>query len=113
MITLLTGVPGSGKTSKIVYELQKETTRPIFVMGIPDLLLPHIPAPPVADWTVLEPAPEDPSIKRPSFTFPQNAIVVIDEAQNVYRPRPSGSKVPDIVAAFETHRHKGIEQYDA
>lgn len=111
MITLLTGVPGSGKTSKMVFELLKESGRPIFVMGIPDLLIPHQAVPPISDWTVLEPSPEDPTIKRPAFTFPQNSIIVIDEAQNVYRPRAAASKVPDIVAAFETHRHKGIDFY--
>ncbi|OLZ63408.1 zonular occludens toxin domain-containing protein, partial [Chromobacterium violaceum] len=36
-------------------------------------------------------------------------IIVIDEAQNVYRPRSAASKVPDIVAAFETHRHTGVD----
>ncbi|QND85168.1 Filamentous phage protein [Chromobacterium vaccinii] len=51
----------------------------------------------------------NPSLFRPVFTFPPNAIIVIDEAQNVYRPRSAASKVPDIVAAFETHRHTGVD----
>lgn len=109
MIVLFTGVPGSGKTSKVVSDLAKIKDRPIFAMGIPDLKIPHQPVPPVAEWTRLEPSPEDAAVKRPVFNFPPNSIIVIDEAQNVYRPRASGSKVPDIVAAFETHRHTGVD----
>jgi zona occludens toxin len=109
MIVLFTGVPGSGKTSKVVSDLAKIKDRPIFAMGIPELKIPHQPVPPVAEWTRLEPSPEDAQVKRPVFNFPPNALIVIDEAQNVYRPRASGSKVPDIVAAFETHRHTGVD----
>ena len=109
MIVLYTGVPGSGKTSKVIAELVKITDRPIFVMGIPDLKVPHQVVPPVSEWTRLEGSPEDPALKRPVFNFPAHALIVIDEAQNVYRPRAAGSKVPDIVAAFETHRHTGVD----
>lgn len=109
MIVLFTGVPGSGKTSKVVSDLAKIKNRPIFAMGIPDLKIPHQPVPPVKEWTRLEPSPEDANILKPVFNFPANSIIVIDEAQNVYRPRASGTKVPDIVAAFETHRHTGVD----
>lgn len=109
MITLITGSTGAGKTAKMVYEMKAVTDRPFFVMGIPELKLDHQPVPPVAEWTRLVAHPDDPALKVPEFTFPANAIVVIDEAQHVYRPRPAGSKVPDIVAAFETHRHLGID----
>lgn len=109
MITLMTGVPGTGKTAHIVSELLKVKGRPVFVMGIPELKIEHFPVPPVAEWTELRPSPEDATVKLPYFTFPPNSIVVIDEAQRIYRPRASGSKVPDIVAAFETHRHGGMD----
>ena len=108
-ITLLTGSTGSGKTAHIVSQMQAITDRPFFVMGIPELKLPHVPVPPVSEWVHRVPTPEDPTILAPEFTFPANAIIVIDEAQHVYRPRAAGSKVPDIVAAFETHRHCGID----
>ncbi|BAK77091.1 zonula occludens toxin family protein [Pseudogulbenkiania sp. NH8B] len=110
MITVITGTPGAGKTAlavKLMKEL--EGTRPIFTMGIPDLQIEHQPVPPVAEWTRLEPSPEDPSIKLPKFTFPPGSLIVIDESQNVYRPRNSSGKVPDYVAAFETHRHTGVD----
>lgn len=110
MITLITGAPGAGKTALAVATLLQEAgDRPIFVMGIPDLKIPHQPTPPVAEWTVQVKSEEDETLVRPVFTFPEHSIIVIDEAQNVYRPRPVGSKVPDIVAAFETHRHTGVD----
>lgn len=109
MITLMTGLPGSGKTAKMVADMAAIKDRPIFVMGIPDLKVNHEIVPPVSEWTRQEPSKEDASLLVPVFNFPENALIVIDEAQNVYRPRPTGSKVPDIVAAFETHRHEGID----
>jgi len=80
MITLITGVPGSGKTSKAVSDLASIKDRPIFVMGITDLQIVHEKVPPVAEWTRLEASPEDPNHVRPVFNFPPNSIVVIDEA---------------------------------
>lgn len=111
-VMLVTGVPGAGKTALVVDLLAHDPQfagRPLFVMGIPELLLEHEPVPPVAEWVELRPSPEDESLKLPYFRFPANAVVVLDEAQRVYRPRPTGSKVPPEVAAFETHRHTGID----
>lgn len=112
MITLITGIPGMGKTSYLVtllMQFEKAAERPIFVMGIPDLKIEHIPAPPVDEWTERRISPEDPTLELAYFTFPPNAILVVDEAQRVYRPRASASKVPDHVAALETHRHTGLD----
>jgi hypothetical protein len=112
MITLFTGVPGMGKTALIVSMMLdelKKGDRPFFVMGIPELKLDHSPVPPVKEWTELRPDKDDPSILLPYFTFPPNSIIIIDEAQRVFRPRASASKVPDHVAANETHRHTGVD----
>jgi len=114
MITIITGIPGMGKTSLLVSMMMEEQKkegggRPFFVMGVPDLQLDHSKCPPIKEWTERRPDPDDPELMLPYFTFPPNAIVVIDEAQRVYRPRAAGSKVPDHVAAFETHRHTGVD----
>lgn len=112
MITLITGIPGMGKTALLVtllMEYEKAAERPIFVMGIPDLKIEHIVSPPVEDWTERRASPEDPTLELAYFTFPPNSILVVDEAQRVYRPRASSSKVPDYVAALETHRHTGLD----
>lgn len=109
MITVITGQPGSGKTALCVSMLDKIKDRPIVVMGIPDLKIDHQPAPPVNDWVEWRKSPEDPNLSLPYFLFPENAVVVIDECQRVFRPRAAGSRVPAEVAAFETHRHTGVD----
>lgn len=112
MIILVTGQPGSGKTLYTVDRLANDPQfqgRPLVVMGIPELALDHDVPPPVEQWTEMRPSPEDESLLQPYFTFPEGAVVVIDEAQRVFRPRGAGSAVPAHVAAFETHRHVGID----
>lgn len=110
MITLITGTPGAGKTALAVSMLLSEAgNRPVFISGIPNLKLDHQLTPPVDEWTIDVPSQEDANIKRPEFTFPANSIIVIDESQNVFRPRAATSKVPPYIAAFETHRHTGVD----
>ena len=110
MIYLITGAPGTGKTAKAVsLLLQYQGKRPIYNMGIPDLKVEHFVTPAVENWTEIRKSPEDETIELPYFTFPENAVIIIDEAQRVYRPRSSGVKVPPHVAAFETHRHTGVD----
>jgi len=96
MITLFTGMPGAGKTAALVDLLSKlDGDRPLFVDGLEGLKLPH---------TVIDAHtwPDE---------LPDGAILVIDEVQRVWRPRGPGSKVPDDVAALETHRHRGVDVY--
>ncbi|MGC3965316.1 MAG: zonular occludens toxin domain-containing protein [Rhodocyclaceae bacterium] len=113
MITLITGTPGAGKTAYAVAQLEEfiaaNPDRPVYVMGIPELLLWHAVVPPVSDWTIQVQADEDASLLEAVFTFPEGALIIIDEAQKVFRPRSVGSKVPDYVAAFEKHRHQGLD----
>ncbi|UZR29443.1 zonular occludens toxin domain-containing protein [Methylococcus mesophilus] len=114
MITVITGSPGAGKTAFVVNELDKlPESRPLFVHAVPDLQVPHEAiycksslcshcseadkpegALCVEDW--------------PSWA-PIGAILFIDEVQRVWRPRASGSAVPESVAALETHRHRGVD----
>lgn len=112
MLTLITGTPGAGKTAYAVSELAAlvaKSPRPVVVMGIPELVVPHQVAPEVEQWTRRVAVAEDGSLAEAEFTFPEGALVVIDEAQKVFRPRATGSKVPDHVAAFEKHRHRGLD----
>lgn len=109
-IMLITATPGGGKTALAVQIMQEAIAedRPVFVMGIPELQLPHSTLPPVPEWTEMRPDPDNPGLDLPFFTFPENSLIVIDECQRVFRLRASASKVPDHVAAFETVRHTGV-----
>lgn len=41
--------------------------------------------------------------------LPPYSIIVVDECQRWFPPRPIGSKVPAHVSKFETHRHQGLD----
>lgn len=106
MITLITGVPGSGKTLMAVSDLAKKVDkewagRKIFVHGIPDLTIPT------------EPIPDGHSIQDMHvwLKWPENngSIILIDEAQNIFPPRSAGSKTPEIVEWLHVHRHSGVD----
>lgn len=96
MITLITGVPGTGKTCHVVDWLSKLTPgeRPLYVDNIRELVIPHEVAPDVTQW--------------PDWA-PEGALIVIDECQRHFRPRASSAAVPRCVAEFETHRHRGLD----
>lgn len=98
-IELQTGLPGACKTLYTldrVEKLRKETGRPVFYYGI--AIYPEK----LPEWTKLE----KPDIWH---TCPPESIVVIDECQQLFRPRPSGSTVPEYESKLETHRHGGID----
>ena len=103
MIYLITGVPGSGKTLKMMSDLMNRKDlqgRPVFLDGVPEVdekIIPHFKV------------PDGESMQTWHNWAPTGAILVIDECQRVFRPRPSGSKVPEHVSELETHRHKGID----
>lgn len=115
MIELHTGVPGSGKTLKMVEDLaallkrgEKDAAevRPVYVHGIPELALPHLPVPmksvqyDKAGSVILVPDWEQ---------MPDGSLVIIDECQSVFPPRSSQSKVPEHVAFLNVHRHRGFD----
>jgi hypothetical protein len=95
-ITLHTGLPGAGKTLNtlsIVERIGREEGVTVYYNGIPDLKVPGwVELPDATLW----------------HTLPQNSILVIDEAQRVFRPRHTGSLVPEHVSKLETIRHQGI-----
>lgn len=108
MLTLITGVPGSGKTLYMLNHVKQRAEkegRPVFYSGIANLTLP---------WQLFGGASSNPD--RPQDTdasnwtdLPDGSIIVIDECQRVFRPRGTGSAVPEYVAALETHRHRGLD----
>ena len=98
MIEQITGLPGAGKTLITlarVKELAEKENRQVYYNGITDLKLPWIELDKGEDW----------------YKVPPGSIVVIDEAQRVFRPRGAGAQVPEHVARLETHRHNGIDLF--
>jgi zona occludens toxin len=97
MITLITGAPGAGKSNALVAllaEIGKD--RPLYCFGIPELKVPHEDLADPTTW------PD---------TVPDGSAIILDEVQNVWRPRGPGQKVPEHVSKLETHRHRGLDFY--
>jgi zona occludens toxin len=96
VITVITGLPGNGKTLYALAWLQAKAEkegRTVYYSGIADLKVPGWVEFDAEKWTEL----------------PTGSYILVDEAQRVYRPRAAGSKVPAYVEALETHRHKGVD----
>lgn len=101
MIHLITANPGSGKT---LYTLDYYTkfaekeNRQVYYYGIP--LTPE--GENITGWIPLD----DP---RKWHELPAGAIIIIDEAQDIYPMRKVGSVVPEHVGLFNKHRHYGVD----
>lgn len=92
-ITLITGLPGSGKTLRAVKFCKEAVDRGevLFVSNLNGLKLPHIPFEDPRQWREL----------------PKGAVLVIDEAQQFFRTRRGGD-APEYLTAMETIRHYGV-----
>lgn len=98
MITLITGLPGNGKTLYALWFIKRKAEleqREVFYNNIKDLNLP---------WTALE-KPEE------WMDCPAGSIVVLDEAQFAFPKKPNGAKLPAYYEELATHRHKGVDIY--
>lgn len=107
MITLITGVPGSGKslhavsdlllpmqTAEIEHEGQK--VKRVLHTNIKNLLLDHVHI------------DKDDLLRWPEWCKPGD-FICFDEVQEVWRPRSMGAQTPDSIAKLETHRHMGVD----
>lgn len=121
-ITLITAVPGAGKTLYAVWYLIKkaaEENRVIYTIGIPELVIPTItqsykqfrawPEREVID--VPNPLQKDlPEDEKPTrlLNYAEGSLVVIDEVQYLW---PSGgSREPtEDIKYLTKHRHHGLE----
>ena len=95
MITLLTGLPGNGKTLFALWFVKQKAereNREVYYHNIKDLTLP---------WTVCDP--------EKWMDLPHGSIIVLDECQFVFSKKPNGSKLPDYYDQLATHRHKGFD----
>jgi len=97
-ITLVTGLPGHGKTLWTLARLKplaQSENRPVFHNDIPGLNIEGWQVHQAHDWHDLA----------------ANSYMLIDECQKVFPIRARSAAVPVHVAELETHRHKGIDLY--
>ncbi|HHX4059054.1 TPA: zonular occludens toxin domain-containing protein [Burkholderia contaminans] len=97
-ITLVTGVPGSGKTLWTVWSLQKEIKagRRIVANGIKGLAIDH------ELW--------DDEMVREWFKHCQpNDVIVVDEVQRIWPQVPASTKASEDIEKLHVHRHYGVD----
>jgi len=99
MFRLITGTPGSSKTSHTIARYLNETSRPIYYRGI--RLTEE--GKQKLGWHELD----DQQAKSWHEHVPDGAIVILDEAQQLFPVRAPAKPVPPGLQALETHRHHG------
>jgi zona occludens toxin len=95
MITLLTGLPGNGKTLFALYMIKakaEKEQREVYYHGINECTLP---------WTKFEP--------KEWMDLPHGSMIVIDESQDTFPRQANGAKLPDYYSELAKHRHKGFD----
>ena len=98
MLNLHTGLPGNGKTLYTLSTVEKRRiaeNRTVYYTGIKELQLDWIQMEKPAEW----------------YNLPSGSIIVIDECQQLFTPRPNGAPIPKAESELETHRHKGFDIY--
>jgi len=115
MITIITGTPGAGKTlytiEKYVKKLigstvtkhhdngqKEEITRTVYT-NINGLTLEH----------ELIDGSENGGLKNWHEWAKPGSVIVFDEVQKEWKPRPNGAPIPPYIEALETHRHMGVD----
>ncbi|RQU95117.1 zonular occludens toxin domain-containing protein [Burkholderia sp. LMG 13014] len=97
-ITLVTGVPGSGKTLWSVWSLLKEIKagRRIVVNGIKNLAIDH------EIW-------DDDMVREWYKHCQPNDVIVIDEVQRIWPPVSASVKASEDIEKLHVHRHFGVD----
>ena len=107
-ISLLTAVPGGGKTSYAVWNVIKEAHEQgkiIYTVGIPKLTIPTIELSydQVSQWFKTSPNEEGlPEL----INIEHGSIIVIDEVQRIWPA--TGAKISDDIKELSVHRHYGL-----
>jgi hypothetical protein len=100
MLTLISGVPGSGKTLWTVNQILNNSEfkdRPCYVHNLDGFDFTARPG--------LFPL-DDPKTWN---DLPEKSVIVFDEAQYAFPVRPANQPPPSWVDLFSTHRHKGYD----
>jgi zona occludens toxin len=113
-ITLITGVPGSGKTLYAISNLLRPfigQTVPQEIDGVttihPRTIYTNINGL-LIDHELID-AGDNEGLRDWHQWARPGAVICFDEFQKAWPPRPNGSKVPDDIQALDTHRHMGVD----
>lgn len=131
MITIITGTPGAGKT---LYTVEK-LLLPLVgteVGGVPRRIFTNIKGLD-AEHELIDSGSDDDQLKPPSKLWKLDKddvwhfsghpgglrdwhlwakpgdVIIYDEVQEVWKPRPNGAPVPPDIGKLETHRHMGVD----
>ncbi|PAT43506.1 zonular occludens toxin domain-containing protein [Vandammella animalimorsus] len=115
MITIITGTPGAGKTlytiqnyiQKIVGTTVKKTNDDGTTEEIPRVIYTNINGL-TLDHELIDGSNTGGLCNWHEWAKP-GAVIVFDEVQKIWPPRPNGSTVPEYIKALETHRHMGVD----
>lgn len=129
-ITLITGVPGSGKTLYAISKLLRgyigatvdrtnpdgsiETIPRILYTNINGLLIEHEQILGTGEWRQVNKVwmfeGENPKGLHNWHEWAKpGAIICYDEFQKSWPPRPNGAPVPPDIQTLDTHRHMGVD----
>lgn len=99
MFLIVTGLPGSSKTSHVLAKYLNVSDRPVYYRGIP--LTEE--GQQKLGWNELT----DDQARCWHEHVPDGALVILDEAQELFPVRHASKPVPTGLSALETHRHHG------
>jgi len=105
MLSLFTGLPGAAKTLnliKYVYENKQFKNRNIYYYGIDDLV--STTEIDLSSWKEL--TKEQVHLW---YEMDDSPVILIDEAQKIWRKRGTSSSIPFDIQQLETHRHLGVD----
>lgn len=98
-IVLITAVPGSGKTLRLVWYIREalRAKQKVYVHGVNGLINS-------GEWRGWLPFPDPKKWQE----LPAGSVLIVDEAQDHFPPAPSGAVIPDYLQEMTRIRHAGI-----
>lgn len=107
MLVLITGTPGAAKTVYAVSEIAAAVPgSTVEKDGVP---IPRRLFSNIRDLRLEHTHIDGDDLNKWHTWAKPGDVIVFDEVQEVWRPRGLGIKVPDCIAALETHRHMGVD----
>jgi zona occludens toxin len=115
VITVITGTPGAGKTLYAISKLIRPLLGTTVTRTLPDGSKEELPrtiytniSGALFDHELIDDR-ADGGLRNWHEWAKPGAVIVYDEFQKAWPPRPNGARVPDDIQALDTHRHMGVD----